>query len=145
MTASIRELADDVWTLLDGIPNVNSFRGEPTIPTYNSGDPDTHRFWDPDARVHGYLVAYFGLGRSFSSRVSDDANMLTWSFQVTCVGGDDNRCLWVIDKVRATLTGLRLRPTTGKLYEVTDPGPMRRDDDAAPPRFYLPLVFALNV
>lgn len=138
MTVSARLLADEVWDLLRTVTNVNHFRGEVA-----SAPP-----LDPDGRVHAYDVFYPGAGWRASNRLGAGLNRLEWTFQVTCVGGDDNRCLWCVDKVRAMLTGARIQldgARPGRIRELGDRGPVIRDDDVNPPRYFLPLDFGVYV
>jgi hypothetical protein len=131
-------LADLVWALLTGIPAVNHFDGEvaPEPPV------------DADDRVHAYTVYYPSPGRSWPRMLDAAPDSLAWSFQVTCAGGDRTRTLWCVGKVRAQLTGARLTLPDGTsvlITEATDPGPIRRDDDVKPPRFYVPLLFNVTI
>ena len=140
MTApNVYLLADEVWNRLDALPAVNTYRGE------IDGTPPT----DPDGRVHAYAIAYFGAGQPQAMRLDGGARGLRWTFQVTCVGGDDVRALWCINEVRGVLLGVRVPVGTGrvsgKVREVTDPGPLRRDDDVSPSRMYLPLQFGVYI
>jgi len=150
--ADARLLADQVWALLGGtagqaatVGAVNLFRGEPDIPPRKTdGSPDP--YWDPDGRVHAYACLYASPGRRFSTRASGTPTNLGWSFQMTCVGGDDNRCLWCVEEIRNILTGGRLTidgHTTSPMLEVGDPGPVRADRDVTPHRSYVPLLFGL--
>lgn len=141
MTLAARTLADDVWALLQAVPNINHFRGRVVIPTRDPAKPATLAYWDDDRAVHAYTVLYASAGQALTNRLGSGASGLAWTFQVTCVGGDDIRALWCVDTVRAAFTGRRLR--NGRLRELGDPGPVRRDDDETPPRYYLPLTFAV--
>lgn len=133
---AVRSLADDVWALLQAVTNVNHYRGV----------VDTSPPKDPDGKVHAHTVFYPGAGRQVATRSCATPAALAWSFQITCVGGDDNRCLWCVDKVRTGLAdatvadGYLIRPVRD-----ADPGPVRRDDDTEPPRFYLPLLFGVYI
>jgi hypothetical protein len=67
--------------------------------------------------------------------------------QVTCVGGDVNRCLACADAVADALTGHTFEipgVLTGYLRELGDPGPAREDRDARPSRWFLPLTYQLH-
>ncbi len=145
MTVAVRDLADLVWDVLDGLGDLISvtgaipFRGEIVDGQGNPIDPPV----DGDGRVHPYFVAYFGGGRASSLRVAGSRDKTVWSVQVSCVGGDDNRCLWCVDQVRAALTGLRV--AGGILVETVEPGPPTRSDNVLPPRYWTPLLYRLNV
>ena len=126
-----------VFALLDGIANLNAFDGEvPTTPPL-----------DPDGRVHPYAVLYAGPGRASSQTVCATPRDMDVSFQVTAVGGDTSRCLWAVDRIRGTLTGMRLTVDgleVGQIVETTDPGPARRDDDVQPSRMFVPILYSLT-
>lgn len=136
MTAvDVADLADPVWDRLDAIANVNAFDGEVDAPPL-----------DGDGRVHAYAVYYPGPGWAHALLACGGTDSLDWSFQVTCAGGDRTRVLWCIQQVRGALSGSRISVGGQQLTisETGDPGPIRRDDDVSPPRFYVPLQFALN-
>ncbi len=139
-----RLLADQVWSILDAIAGLNSYDGE----IVDDNDNPTTPPLDTDGRVHPYAVFYPSPGRRDLRRLAHVPTNVAWSFQVTCVGGDNTRCLWASDQVSGALTGLRLTvdgQATGKLAEGADTGPMRRDDDVTPARLFVPLLFALYV
>lgn len=135
---AVYSIADQVWGLLDGITGINAFDGVvPNTPAK-----------DPDGTVHAYAVYYPSAGRRTSGRLNAVPGKLTWSFQVTCVGGDRNRCLRCVSKVTTALTGERLDlfdGYSGQIREPGDVGPVRVDRDVAPPRFYLPLLFGVHI
>lgn len=139
MTVQTLTLADRVWAALDGIGNVNSYDGQV---------PDTPPL-DPDGRVHGYLVFYPSAGQRYPSRLGARPSSVVWGFQVTCVGGDRTRCLWVADKVTSTLGGLRVDVGDGRVVRVRELSdnqnrPVFTDTAVTPTRSYLPLSFALS-
>lgn len=140
MTATdVQSAADAVWTLLSGIANVNAFDGDFVDEDGNRVRPPA----DDDGRVHAYAVYYPSPGRSHSRRHGAARSNLDWSFQVTCAGGDRTRALWCVTQVRNALAGARVGGN--RITEGFDPGPLRRDDDVKPPRFYLPLQFSLRL
>jgi hypothetical protein len=136
LVPDVRSLSDIVWALLDGIAGVNAFDGEVTDPPL-----------DTDGRVHAYAVYYPDPAHARSNRAGGTPNTLDWGCQVTCVGGDRTRALWCVDKVRAALTGRRVTidGRRGVLAEVGNPGPIRRDTDVSPVRFYVPLEFHTSI
>jgi len=102
---------------------------------------------DGDQRVQAYVVLYSGAGRAYTEAVCATPTDLNWPFQITCVGGDETRCLWAIDATRSALTGRRLivaGASVGLIREDGDLGPIRRDDAVQPPRHYLPLLYRLD-
>ncbi len=96
---------------------------------------------DANQRVHPYVVLYPGPGTPVAAALCRDYDDLWWDFQVTCVGGTPTGALWARDKVTAALTNAGLA-VAGRFVIVRpdghDPGPMRRDDDLTPPRFWVP-------
>lgn len=137
MTVEVSTLADDVWAILSAVAGVNHFDGEVTTPPK-----------DPDGRVHPYTAFYPAAGFRSSNRVGAGLSSLDWTFQVTCVAGDRERCLWCVDKIRSAFTGRRLTLTggrAGRIRELGNPGPVRIDRDVAPTRAYLPLDFGVHI
>lgn len=144
MSTSVRLAADGVWALLAAVSGVNSYRGEVVDASGNPATPPA----DPDGRSHPHAIFYPASGRVPTERLGGGALNVNWSFQITCVGGDPNRAMWTVDKVRAALLYKRLTldgAPTGCIYEDADTGPVRRDDDVQPARFFVPLVFGLRI
>ena len=143
-------LADATWALLSAIAGVNAFDGQVAIPAYDPNNPATAVYWDRDTNsgvvdVHAYCVFYPGAGLAHGITLDQAPDLLDWTFQVTCVGGDRVRALWCIGKVRAALTGTWLSVAGRQLEirEVADTGSLKRDDDETPPRFWLPLMYGV--
>lgn len=66
------------------------------------------------------------------------------SWQVTAVGGDQNRAVRAADKVRAALEGVRLTSFTGRVR--LDPtGTVQKDESVTPHARFLPMVFRVDV
>lgn len=136
-TPAARPLADQVHELLEATANLTVFRGE-------AGEP----VMGEDGTVNAYVVGYYGAGAPHVRRLGGRPRNLAWSFQLTCVGGDDTKALWCVDEIRTALIGKRLDVegrVTGLLREVGDTGPVRKDRGIVPHRFYLPLDFGLYV
>lgn len=133
-TLALAQGVEDVLTL--AAPLVNVYLGAvPATPPA-----------DPDGRVHVYAVLYPTPGAATQDRLVPIIDGLTWSFQVTCVGGDPTRCLACVDAVTGALTGRPLALggiATGWLRELGDPGPAREDRDATPSRWFVPLTYQL--
>lgn len=141
-------LTHAVDTRLTGITYLSAvYPGEvPDKPTIAGGnDPD------PDGRVAPYAVVYPSPGaRSTDARdAADTDRSLDWLVQVTVAAGYRDDLLAALDDVTAALDGWApvidgiscnaLRAPAGY-----DPGPVRRDDDVDPPRFYVPLQYRLT-
>jgi len=66
------------------------------------------------------------------------------SWQVTAVGGDQNRAIRAADKVRAALEGVRVTPFTGRAR--LDPtGTVQKDESVTPHARFLPMIFRVDV
>ncbi|KAB1146829.1 hypothetical protein F7R91_14730 [Streptomyces luteolifulvus] len=100
---------------------------------------------DPVPSSGMYVVLYFTPGQSLPESLADARTDFDSLFQVTCVGPDEERCLWLADKVRTALYG----PLTvaGRVVwrpeELGGP-PVQRDDDVSPPLFYVPVQYRLQ-
>ncbi|MER7517778.1 hypothetical protein [Streptomyces sp. NPDC126499] len=97
----------------------------------------------PDS--HMYVVVYVAPGQSISESLADRRTDFQTVVQVTCVAPDEERCLWLADKVRTALWG----PLTvaGRVaYRAEDEGgpPVQRDDDVTPPLYYTPIQFTVR-
>ncbi|MGA4864103.1 hypothetical protein ACPB9J_15800 [Streptomyces lavendulocolor] len=100
---------------------------------------------EPAPASRMYAVLYFTPGRSVTESLADQRTDYDGVFQVTCVGPDEERCLWVADKVRRALHG----PVTvggRKAWRPVELGgpPVLRDDDVSPPLFYVPIQYQLK-
>lgn len=133
---SVVSTAEQVHQLLEEIPNLLVFRGA-------AGQVPLGK----DKTVDAYVVAYYSGGHPFTTRLGAKPRHVAWSAQLTCAGGNDVKALWVVDQVRAALTGVRvtLDARSGLLHELGDPGPIREDRSITPYRYYLPLDFGLNL
>jgi hypothetical protein len=138
----VSALADPVWALIDAVTGVNTYDGEFVDADGNTIKPPA----DADGRVHAYAVYYPGAGWAHALLACGGTDSLDWTFQVTCAAGTRVQFLWCVDKIRAALSGATI--TVGDqaltIRETDDTGPMRRDNDVSPARFYVPLLFAVN-
>ena len=112
----------------------NAFIGEPIA---------TH---DSDGRAHPYAALYPSPGWQHGIHLAREIDQALLAFQVTAAGGDVDRALRAIDRVRAALTGWA--PDVpglccGPLGEPDsyDPGPLTHDADETPSRWSSPLLF----
>lgn len=92
-----------------------------------------------------YAVLYFAPGQSMAESLADQRTDWGGVFQVTCVGPDEERCLWVADKVRSAL--FAPIAVAGRVVwrpeELGGP-PVQRDDDVSPPLFFVPIQYQLK-
>lgn len=105
----------------------------------------------PDSdRTVPYVVVYpFGPKDAPDPNVADTVTDLTYTVQLTCAGGFRPDCEHLVGRVDALMnrwiplvTGVvfgAFRPPTG-----FDPGPVQRDPDVRPPRFFLPLQYQIT-
>jgi hypothetical protein len=92
-----------------------------------------------------YAVLHFAPGRSIAESLADRRTDYEGLFQVTCVGPDEERCLWVADKARKALHGpLAVGGRTVWRPEELGGPPVQRDDDVTPPLFYVPIQYQLR-
>lgn len=97
----------------------------------------------PDSRM--YVALYFAPGASVSESLADRRTDYSSVFQVTCVGPDEERCLWLSDKVRAALHApLTVEGRLAWRPEELGGPPVLRDDDVSPPLFYVPIQYQLK-
>jgi hypothetical protein len=138
----------DRLQLLPGTPTVTVYKGEVPAeppPIIVNGQPDS------SGRVAPYAVLYvLGGSPNVEPDLADSNDDLATGIQVTVAAGYEEDALHAVDRVHAHLfrwipdlgpdvMSDRLRPPTG-----FDPGPVRRDDQVRPPRFYLPLLYTLT-
>lgn len=101
--------------------------------------------------VHPYAVVYASPGAA-ELRHCGAEGALTITWQITCVGGTQDRCLSTVDRVRAAMDTTRLETASGHVSGLLtvppgwDPGPVRRDPPSAlsspeQPRCYVPLQY----
>jgi hypothetical protein len=134
--ANPRLLAGAVVTALTGL-TVYDGEVDPAPPVMSDGSN----------RVRPYAVVYGSSGtphpEDFNPGLLAD---LDWTVQVTVAGGYQPDTLQAVHAVRLLLQGVQLvvaGVACGPLTQVNDPGPIRRDDDEVPPRFYMPLQYQL--
>jgi hypothetical protein len=135
-TAEARVHKDAVLALITPIANL-------TI--YDAEVPDTPPAY-PDGKVKAYAVLYGGAGQRLTSSLEGSSVDMDWPFQVTCAAGLVNDCLWAVDKVCAALVDVRpvvAGRSTWRISQDMDVGPVQRDEDVHPVRFYVPLMFRL--
>ncbi|UNM13767.1 hypothetical protein J4032_21975 [Streptomyces formicae] len=97
----------------------------------------------PDPQM--YAVLYMSPGRSVAESLADRRTDFDGLFQVTAVGPDEERCLWVADKVRAAMhAGVSVDGRKAWRPEELGGPPVIRDDDVAPPLYFLPIQFMIR-
>lgn len=152
---SARTLGDQLLAALISLSAINVFDGRVTIPPYSTADPTTHKFWDLDVSgqpygVHAYAVLYMTPGRRSRGRLGSTADRFDGTFQITCAGADRETCLWCVDAVTTKITGLgvlvpgRTKPRRVVEDESNGSRTVLLDEDVAPARAYVPLLFNIR-
>ncbi|WP_432114017.1 hypothetical protein [Streptomyces sp. S1] len=97
--------------------------------------------WAPPDK---FAVLYPDPGTAVRESLADERTTLDSLVQITCVGGDVERALWVAGRVRRALS----KPLTvnGRVcWRPEDLGgpPVQRDDDVAPPLYFVPVQYRI--
>lgn len=95
---SVRLLTDAVFGILNGHATLTAYRSvvDP-VPTVDAGGV-----------TEGYAVLHPFPGDAGSQSLTRQPGQLLWQFQVSCVGGNHDYVLWVVDTVRGLLDGKTL-------------------------------------
>lgn len=113
----------------------------PTLTVYLGGVPASAGWVPPDK----FCVLYPEPGEAVRESLADERTDFMTTFQVTCVGGSLERCLWVADKVRQALGGpLSVEGRSAWRPEDLGGPPVQRDDDTNPPSFFVPVQYRLK-
>ncbi|MFR9796140.1 hypothetical protein ACL02U_09590 [Streptomyces sp. MS06] len=92
-----------------------------------------------------YAVVHMGPGRSVSESLADVRTDFDGLMQVTAIGPDQERCLWVADQVRAAMAApLTVSGRAGFRPEELGGPPAVRDDDVSPPVWFAPIQFMIR-
>lgn len=128
----------DVLPHLDAIQEALTGAG---LTVYVGGAP-TESSWKPPGQ---FAVLYPDPGMAVRSSLADDRSDFTAIVQVTCVGADVERALWVAGKVRQALAvPLVVEGRASWLPEDLGGPPIQRDDDVTPPLFFVPVQYRLQ-
>lgn len=111
------------------------------LTVYLGGTPTSSGWAPPDK----FCVLYPEPGEAVRESLADARTDFMTTFQVTCVGGDLERCLWVADKVRQALS-VQLTVAGRNAWKPEDLGgpPVQRDDDVTPPLWFVPVQYRLK-
>lgn len=107
---------------------------------YVGGTPSAAGWSAPDK----FAVLYPGPGMAVRESLADQRSDFDCTMQITCVGGDPERTLWVADKVRKALAS-PLTVEGRSCWPPEDLGgpPLARDDDVTPPLWFLPVQYRI--
>jgi len=119
--------------------------GSPTRVDVFVGEPKA--VMDSDARAHAYLAIFPSPGvLSLADQdLAGHGGPRDWRFQVTAAGGDVARCIKAVQRAQDVLVDVRLDDTTGIVREDGDPGAIRPDTTIAPVRWFVPLLFVVEL
>ncbi|HEY1175507.1 MAG TPA: hypothetical protein VGF17_05070, partial [Phytomonospora sp.] len=132
-TARVEQILKDANT---GNPiRVDVFVGEPKA------------VMDSDQRAHAYLAIFPSPGvlSVADQSVSGHGGPRDWRFQVTAAGGDVARCIKAVQRAQDVLVETRLDDSTGLVREDGDPGAIRPDTTVSPTRWFVPLLFVVEL
>ncbi|MEW2161444.1 hypothetical protein AB0912_00305 [Streptomyces sp. NPDC007084] len=128
----------------DVLPHLDAVQAALTgagLTVYVGGTPTTSGWSPPDK----FAVLYPDPGVSVRSSLADDRSDFTATVQVTCVGSDVERALWVAGRVRRALAAeLAVEGRVSWRPEDLGGPPVQRDDDVTPPLFFVPVQYRLQ-
>jgi hypothetical protein len=130
-------------TAPDVLPHLDAVKAAleaASLTVYVGGAPTSAGWVPPDL----FAVLYPDPGMAVRQSLADDRTGLDSTMQVTCVGSDVERALWVAGRVRQALA----EPLTveGRVcWPAEDLGgpPVQRDDDVTPPVYFVPVQYRL--
>ncbi|MBP2583031.1 hypothetical protein J3A78_003509 [Streptomyces sp. PvR006] len=97
--------------------------------------------WAPPDK---FAVLYPDPGTAVRESLADERTTLDSLMQITCVGSDVERALWVAGRVRRALS--RPLVVDGRVsWRPEDLGgpPVQRDDDVNPPLYFVPVQYRI--
>lgn len=109
--------------------------------TYYVGGTPTSSGWAPPDK---FCVLYPDPGMAVRESLADDRTDFETTMQITCVGGDAVRALWMAGRVRRALAG-PLNVEGRICWPPEDQGgpPVARDDDVTPPLWFVPVQYRI--
>lgn len=128
----------------DVLPHLDAVRAaleDAGLTVYTGGVP-TDAGWRPPDK---YCVLYPDPGMAVRESLADQRSDFESTMQVTCVGGDVIRALWVATRVRRALAGgITVEGRTCWTPEDLGGPPVARDDDVTPPVWFVPVQYQLR-
>lgn len=112
------------------------------LTVYVGGAPAASGWTPPDH----FAVLYPDPGTSVRESLADERTDFDTTVQITCVGSDVVRALWVADRVRKALATTQLTVDGRICWPPEDLGgpPVQRDDDVTPPLFFVPVQYRIR-
>jgi hypothetical protein len=110
------------------------------LTVYVGGAPTAAGWTAPDK----FAVLYPDAGMAVRASLADNRTDFNSTMQVTCVGSDVERALWVATRVRQALAA-PLAVQGRACWPAEDLGgpPVQRDDDVTPPVYFVPVQYRL--
>lgn len=99
----------------------------------------------PDGTAHHYMVLHVQPRTDEHRRFAGGTSQGTFGFRLTIASGSPRGARWATDQVTALLHRARLHPTTGLLVPYLDQLEVLPDQDADPPRWYVPQRWSTTV
>lgn len=126
--------------ILPHLDAVQSALAAAGLTVYVGGTPTSSGWSSPDK----FAVLYPDPGMAVRESLADERTDFEATMQVTCVGGDPERALWVADRVRKAMAAPLTVPGRN-CWPPEDQGgpPLARDDDVTPPLYYLPVQYRI--
>ncbi|MFJ8110427.1 hypothetical protein [Streptomyces sp. NPDC096132] len=110
------------------------------LTVYVGGAPTSSGWTPPDK----FAVLYPDPGMAVRASLADNRTDFDSTMQVTCVGSDVERALWVAARVRQALTTpLAVEGRTCWPAEDLGGPPVQRDDDVTPPVYFVPVQYRI--
>ncbi|MGW5126682.1 hypothetical protein ACWEQ7_22030 [Streptomyces sp. NPDC004069] len=130
-------ITPDVLPHLDAVQAALEDAG---LTVYVGGTPGGR--WTPPDH---FAVLYPDPGMATSESLANARTGFEATMQITCVGGDPVRALWVAGRVRQALA-VPLEVEGRSCWPPEDLGgpPVQRDDDVTPPLWYVPVQYRIR-
>jgi hypothetical protein len=127
-------------TVLPHVDAVKAALEDQGLTVYIGGTPGGT--WSPPDR---FAVLYPDPGTAGRASLAGERTDFRHLCQITCVGGDPERALWVADETRKALAGpLAVDGRATWLPEDQGGPPLQRDDDVTPPLWYVPVLYLIQ-
>lgn len=127
----------DVLPHLDAVQAALEAAG---LTVYVGGTPTSSGWTPPNL----FAVLYPDPGMAVRESLADERTDFEATMQITCVGGDPVRSLWVAGRVRRALAA-PLVVEGRSCWPPEDLGgpPVQRDDDVTPPLYFVPVQYRI--
>lgn len=130
-------------TVPDVLPHLDAVQAAlegADLMVYVGGIP-TDAGWSPPDK---FAVLYPDPGMAVRESLADERTDFESTMQITCVGGDVERALWVAGRVRwALASGITVEGRSCWRPEDLGGPPVARDDDVTPPVWFAPVQYRI--